>query len=171
MGKKYEKNIKEMQDMVDGNYGGKIQVSMTDTVDVHANRKVGERYFDHDGDEWESRGDHYRVKISKMAPVGLGDNCSDCEKLILKPWDKDVYKWNKRCYYCQIDYEAMLKTKGTWKYWVRLQQLRTLDILEKEAEQLVFEIHEENEKKIYDMSVANAMANANVSMEIKKNKA
>ena len=64
----------------------------------------------------------------------------------------------------------MLNTKGIWKYWVRLQQLRTLDIMEKEAEQLVFQIHDENEKKIFDMSVANAMSNGNVSMEIKKNK-
>ena len=43
----------------------------------------------------------------------------------------------------------LFKTKGIWKYWVRLHQLRTLDILEKEVEQLVFEMHGENQKKIF----------------------
>ena len=75
-----------------------------------------------------------------------------------------------RCFYCQIDFEAMLKTKGTWHYWVRLQQLNNLDVLEKEAEQIVFEIDKERKEKLFDMSVANAISNANLDMTIKKNR-
>ena len=40
----------------------------------------------------------------------------------------------------------------------------------KELEAWIDEQHKLNQKKVYDMSVANAMANENVSMEINKNK-
>ena len=40
MGKKHSKNLSKVQSMVDGTYGGKIQVGAI-PEDVHANRKVG----------------------------------------------------------------------------------------------------------------------------------
>ena len=42
--------------------------------------------------------------------------------------------------------------------------------IDKEIQQQVEEIWKENEKDPFDMSVANAMANENVSMAIKNNK-
>ena len=41
--------------------------------------------------------------------------------------------------------------------------------IEKEMVQWVDELEKQKQEKIFDMSVANAMANSNVSMEIKKN--
>ena len=41
--------------------------------------------------------------------------------------------------------------------------------IEKDMEQWIDEKEKLNKEKIFDMSVANAMANENVSMEIKKN--
>ena len=99
------KNIQKVQDMVDGNYKSKIQIGTHIEKDVHANRKVGDIWTDSDGDQWEQK-EGYRSKVSTLAAKGLGDNCPDCKKLIVKGWDKDSYKWNKRCYYCQIDHEA-----------------------------------------------------------------
>ena len=55
-------------------------------------------------------------------------------------------------------------------FWIRLQQLANMDYIEKELEQWVEEQHKQKQGKIYDMSVANAMANANVEMTINKNK-
>ena len=46
------KNIQKVQDMVDGNFKHKIQSGYI-AEDVHANRKVGERYFDLEDKEWE----------------------------------------------------------------------------------------------------------------------
>jgi len=43
-------------------------------------------------------------------------------------------------------------------------------VLEKEAEQIVFEIDKERKEKLFDMSVANAISNANLDMTIKKNR-
>ena len=46
------KNIQKVKEMLDGNYKNKIQVGHIPD-NVHANREIGERYFDHDGKEWE----------------------------------------------------------------------------------------------------------------------
>ena len=164
--KKYENNLRRVQSALDGNYDRKSQVGYTpDSVD----RKVGDRWVDSDGIEWEQKNGYYS-RVSKIKRGIFSKQCKDCKKnCSLEKRHKDTYNRMGRCYYCQIDFEAMLKTKGIWKYWVRLQQLINLDIIEKEAEQLVFELHEEDKKKIYDMTVANAISNANVSLEIKKN--
>ena len=50
MSEKYEKNIKNLQDMVDGNYKGKIQSGYEAEI-VH--REVGDTWTDSEGDQWE----------------------------------------------------------------------------------------------------------------------
>ena len=81
-----------------------------------------------------------------------------------------------RCYYCQIDFEEDLKCikigkKGNkWQFWVKLQELKRWDAVDREVEQFVMNRYEENKINPFDKSVVNAMANANVSMEINKNK-
>ena len=47
-GEGFGKNLQQVKDMVDGTYGRKI-VSAAIQDDVHSNKEVGERYFDHDG--------------------------------------------------------------------------------------------------------------------------
>ena len=81
MSDKYRKNIENISDMVSGDYKGKIQSGYIGEKEVE--RKVGDKWVDSDGVEWEQK-DGYRSKVSRMASVGLGDNCSSCEKLILK---------------------------------------------------------------------------------------
>ena len=61
------KNIQKVQDMLDGKGMGKIQVGYGDN-DIHANRELGERYFDHDGKEWEKT-NYGRTSVSKLANV------------------------------------------------------------------------------------------------------
>ena len=174
--KKYEKNLQKIQSMVDGTFERhKIQVSMNGK-DIHANRKVGERYFDHDGKEWEYRGDNYRISVSKLPSVGLfSKKCKDCKKPCTKKFDVDTYNRLDRCYHCQMKFELDLQfirigeNGNKWQFWVKLQELRRWDSIDKEVKQLVFDNHEQNKKNPFDMSVANAIANDNVSMEIKKN--
>lgn len=155
--------------MVDGKFNGYTpQVGYGDHESKN-NRSIGDRWIDVDGIEWEQK-DGYYSKVSKVNVGIFSKQCKDCKKncsLIRR--DKDTYNRMSRCYYCQIDFEAMLKTKGTWHFWVRLQQLNNLDVIEKEAEQLVFQLHDDNQEKIFDMSVANAISNANLDLTIKKN--
>tara|TARA_Y100001963_G_scaffold104631_1_gene144274 strand:+ start:52 stop:573 length:522 start_codon:yes stop_codon:yes gene_type:complete len=167
------KNIQKVQDMVDGNFKNKIQSGYVGK-DIHSNRKVGERYFDEDGKEWEYKGNNYRVSINKLPNVGLGDKCSnkECGKLIIKPWDKDVFKADGRCYHCQMNYEIDLKADKPirWFAYRRLKDLQNMISIEKEMEQWVDELEKRNKENPFDMSVANALANGEVEFTINKNK-
>ena len=175
---KYEKNLSKVQDMLDGTYAGKIQSGYVGE-DIHANREVGERYFDSDGNEWENKGKNYRVKISRLPSVGLFDKvCKDCDKPCIKKFDKHTYNRMDRCYNCQVQFEEDLKwdkknkigkNNNKWFFWVKLQQLKRWESIDRDMEQLVEANYQENKKNPFDMSVANAIANANVSMEMKKN--
>ena len=72
-----------------------------------------------------------------------------------------------RCFYCQIDYEAMLKTKpfgeknNLWFFWVKLQRLTRWAAIDREIDQYM-ETYWEEGKNILDKSVANALTNANL---------
>ena len=162
------KNLQKVQDMLDGNHKNKIQVGYSSQDEK---REVGDKWTDSDGNEWEQK-EGYRTKNTNNIRHHSWDNkCSDCKKLIVKAWDKDVYKADGRCYYCQIDFEAELKSKYIkWFAYRRLKDFQNMKSIEKDMEQWINEKHKfEKDEKIFDKSVANAMANDNVEMSIKKN--
>ena len=167
------KNLAKVQDMLDGNYKSKIQVGVGDQ-EVEQVRQVGDKWVDSDGTPWEQR-EGYKVKgrlaTSNVTHQSWDNKCSGCKKLIVKKWDKDTHKADGRCYHCQIDFEAELKTGKPlrWFAYRRLKDLINMTALEKDMEQWVDAITEERKKNPFDMSVANAMANSNVEMSIKKN--
>tara|TARA_B100000287_G_C20353299_1_gene670746 strand:+ start:99 stop:620 length:522 start_codon:yes stop_codon:yes gene_type:complete len=170
MSERYEKNIKKIQDMVDGNHQRKIVVGDA-SVTSNTTRKVGDTWTDSEGYEWEQK-EGFKVKKSSLPSKGVAEECSDCKSFILTKWDKDSYKHNGRCYYCQGDFEAKLRTYPI-KYWAfrRLKMLNLMDGLDEEMTEqinLMHEAQEENKRKHNDMSVANALSNANISMNIKK---
>ena len=174
--KKHEENLKRIQNVLDDKHEGKIQSGYTpDNIEY----KVGDRWTDSDGVEWEQK-NGYRSKVSKMGNVGIfSKQCKDCDKLCTKSFDIDTYNRMNRCYNCQIAFELDLKYNkenrigewgNKWEFWTKLQELKRWDAVDKEVEQFVFNRHEENKINPFDKSVANAMANANISMEINKNK-
>ncbi len=168
---KQSKNLAKVQSMLDGTYGGKIQSGYTPTEEV---RKVGDKWIDSEGYEWEQK-EGFRVKNSVMPAVGMFNHqCKDCGKncspKMAKPWDRDCFKADGRCYYCQLDYEVELKTKPIrWFAYRRLKDLQNMEALEKDMIQWVEEITEMRKQNPFDETIANAMANDNVEMSIKKN--
>ena len=165
---KYSKNLQKVQDMLDGKHERKIQSGYLPTKETH---KVGDIWTDLDGKVWEQK-NGYRTNITKLANKGIVDHrCSDCEKYIVKPWDKEIFKFNDRCYYCQIDFEAELKGTGKFDEWKEAQDKRIkegyIERFEKENEELVKEIA--NLENPFDMTIANALANGEVEMTINKN--
>ena len=164
------KNLQKVQDMLDGNHKNKIQVGGYSKSDEK--REVGDKWTDSDGNEWEQK-DGYRTKnTSNIKHHSWDEKCSGCKKLILKKWDKDTYKADGRCYHCQLNYELDLKFDKPirWFAYRRLKDLKNMDALLDDMEKYIFEKHEfEKNEKIFDKSVANAMANSNVEMSIKKN--
>ena len=172
---KQSKNLAKVQSMLDGTYGGKIQVGQyapTDEV-----RQVGDKWTDSEGYEWEQK-EGFRVKSGgNMISRGMFNHqCKDCGKncspKMAKPWDRDCWKADGRCYYCQMDYEAMLKTGKNqlkWFAYRRLKDLRNMDAIEKDMVQWVEELTEQRKQNPFDETVANALANGEVEMSIKKN--
>jgi hypothetical protein len=167
MAKKHSKNLQKIQDMVDGNFEGNVQVGYGDQEVSY--RKIGDRWTDSDGNVWEQK-NGYAVKNPDKTGRGFGDNCTDCEKLITKHGnggaDRDTYNRFQRCYHCQINFEIDLKSKGKWNDWVVEQEKMRWETVMKEITELTKKNLENNP---FDRSVVNAMANENVSMAIKKN--
>ena len=164
------KNLRKVQDMLDGNYQTKIQVGYGDQeVERH---EVGDKWTDVDGIEWEQK-NGYRIRINnKMANVGIfKGTCKDCDKGILKSWDKDTHKADGRCYHCQLNYELDLQFDKPirWFAYRRLKDFQNMKSIEKDMEQWVDDMTEQRKKNPFDEKVANALANGEVEMTIKKN--
>ena len=169
---KQSKNLAKVQSMLDGTYGGKIQSGYSPTEEI---RKVGDKWTDSEGYEWEQK-EGFRVKNSVMPAVGMFNHqCKDCGKncspKTAKPWDRDTWKADGRCYHCQMNYELDLKFDAPIRLFAyrRLKDLLNMESLQKDMEQWVDEMEKIKNEKVLDMSVANAMANDNVEMTIKKN--
>ena len=165
------KNLRKVQDMLDGNYKNKIQVGYSKT---EQKREVGEKWIDSDGVEWEQK-EGYIYKVPTMPSVGIFPHqCKDCGKncspKTAKPWNRDTYKADGRCYYCQLNYEIDLKSKPIkWFAYRRLKDLKNMDSIEKDMIQWVEEMEKQKNEKVFDDKVANALANGEVEMSIKKN--
>ena len=164
---KQSKNLQKVQDMLDGKHERKIQSGY---LPIEETYKVGDIWTDSDGKKWEQK-NGYRVNITKLADRGIADQCSDCNSYITKPWDKDSFRWNGRCYYCQIDFEAELKGTGKYEEWLKEKGKKFtegwLKKFEEENEELVKEL--ENLENPFSKKIANALSNSNVTMEINKN--
>ena len=169
---KQSKNLAKVQSMLDGTYGGKIQSGYSPTEEI---RNVGDKWTDSEGYEWEQK-EGFRVKNSVMPAVGMFNHqCKDCGKncspKMAKPWDRDCFKADGRCYYCQMDYEQNLRfdSKLRWYAYRRLKDFKNMASIEKDMEHWVDELTEQRKKNPFDEKVANALANGEVSMKIKKN--
>ena len=167
------KNLQKVQDMLDGNYKSKIQSGYS-TVEEH--RKVGDKWTDSEGYEWEQK-EGFKVKSAgNMPAVGMFNHqCKDCGKncspKMAKPWDRDCFKADGRCYYCQMEYEIDLKADKPirWFAYRRLKDLRNMEALENDMIQWVDEMEKTQQKNPFDETVANALANGEVEMTINKN--
>ena len=170
---KESKNLAKVQSMLDGTYGGKIVVGDA-SVGRGEHHKVGDKWTDSEGYEWEQR-DGYQVKKGGSMPsVGMFNHqCKDCGKncspKMAKPWDRDCFKADGRCYHCQLDYEVDLKVKPIrWFAYRRLKDLINMESIEKDMEQWVEEISEQNKKNPFDETIANALANGEVDLQLNK---
>ena len=163
------KNIQKVQDMLDGNYKNKIQVGYSKT---DKKREVGDRWTDSDGITWEQK-EGYFTNVTKLAKRGIWDrHCKDCDKGIVADYDKEIHKADGRCYHCQLNFELDLKFDKPirWFAYRRLKYLQNEDSARKDIEKWIFERHEfRKTEKIFDKKVANALANGEVEMSIKKN--
>ena len=88
-----------------------------------------------------------------------------------KPWDRDTWKADGRCYHCQMNYELDLKFDAPIRFFAyrRLKDLQNMESILKDMEQWVEEKTKLKNEKVFDDKIANALANGEVEMSIKKN--
>ena len=167
------KNLAKVQDMLDGNYKTKIQVGVGDQ-EVEKIRQIGDKWVDSDGTPWEQK-EGYKVKgrlaTSNISHQSWDMKCSGCEKLVVKKWDRDTHKADGRCYHCQLNYEMDLKYDSWLRFFAyrRLKDFKNAKSIEKDMEQWIDEFEKIKNEKVFDKKVANALANGEVEMSIKKN--
>jgi len=174
---KQSKNLAKVQSMLDGTYGGKTIVGDA-SVGREQTRAIGDTWTDSEGYEWEQK-DGYQVKKGGSMPaVGMFNHqCKDCGKncspKMAKGWDRDCWIADGRCYYCQVNFELDLSFDKPirWFAYRRLKDLKNMEAIEKDMEHWIEEMTKDKEKNPFDETVANALANGEVSMQINKNKA
>ena len=169
---KDSKNLAKVQSMLDGTYGGKIQSGYS-TVQEH--HKVGDTWTDSEGYEWEQK-DGYQVKKGGSMPaMGMFNHqCKDCDKncspKMAKPWDRDTWKADGRCYHCQMNYEMDLSFDKPirWFAYRRLKDLINMESIEKDMIQWIEEMEKNRKENPFDETVANALANGEVDLQLNK---
>tara|TARA_X000001382_G_scaffold10684_2_gene7304 strand:+ start:322 stop:864 length:543 start_codon:yes stop_codon:yes gene_type:complete len=169
MSKKLEQNLSKVRDMLAGNNNSKIIVGGSSVGTSHMDgRQEGERWTDLEGKEWEKKNGIIK-NVRRMPDVGIfSKKCKDCGRDCSRVHKKqphfDTWKRFERCFYCQINYETLLKSKSIgengnkWQFWVKLQMLQRWDAIDQEVQHLVFE---NSNVKHNDKALTNALANEN----------
>jgi len=146
-------SVEKTQNKINQLFKPKVQVGYNSpTVNQ---RKEGEEWTDARGRTWKIE-NKQRKQITKIPPRGF-DKCLDCNKLILKKMDQDTWNRMARCYYCQVNFEAHLKTINKWGEWVNEQeQARWKSV----TEELTDALRSESERlPDFDPTLANAITN------------
>ena len=169
---KESKNLAKVQSMLDGTYGGKTQVGYSNVEEV---RKVGDTWTDSEGYEWEQKDGYQVKKAGSMPAVGMFNHqCKDCGKncspKMAKPWDRDTWKADGRCYHCQMNFEIdlQIESKLKWFAYRRLKDFVNMEALEKDMIQWIDEMEKTRKENPFDEKVANALANGEVDMQLNK---
>ena len=170
--RRHEKNLAKVQSMIDGTYSseyGKLQVGQYEPTKEET-RKVGDKWVDSDGVQWEQK-QGFKVKGKMRRHYSWDQNCKDCgtncgsTKGELHNRNNKTFIRMGRCYYCQIDFEAKLKSKRIGDnnnkhfFWVKLMTIKRWLEMEKEANERMIQIFDTNTS---NKAIDNALANANI---------
>lgn len=100
----------------------KISVGYTENnKEEQITRKVGDKWFDSDGNEWEQK-DGYKLKLGKVWQQELHEylnsfpNCpkETCTCGMPKKIDQKMKKIHGMCFDCVIDMEHKIRLEGKW---------------------------------------------------------
>jgi len=100
----------------------KIQVGYTEeNKEDNTSRKIGNKWFDEDGNEWEQR-NGYKIKLGKEWQQELHEylntfpNCPNetCACGMPKKIDEKMKRIHGMCFDCVIDMEHKIRLEGKW---------------------------------------------------------
>lgn len=95
------------------------------TPPTKVDRKVGERWVDEDGKEWEQR-NGFSVSIPKIDREELAESgvlmprfCPKCNKPMNRELDQKMWRFNGFCMDCTAEWETEMQIAGTYKEYER----------------------------------------------------
>lgn len=115
-----KKNVDIVRDYLNGERPF-IQVGYTGDKDKYIIRKVGERWTDSSGKEWEQKeyGPAAVTKVSDIIREETMQKCSCCNREIR--WgtkqDRKMFYKTQKCFDCIIEEETQLRLKGKFKLY------------------------------------------------------
>jgi hypothetical protein len=121
-------NINDVKNLVNGQHESqqKIQVGYGGEIKDEPIRKVGDKWFDEDGNEWEQR-EGYKIKLGKEWQQELHQylntfpNCRKevCTCTMPKNIDEKMKSIHGMCLDCVVSLEHKLRLEGKWDEYER----------------------------------------------------
>lgn len=115
-----KKNIDIVRDYLAGERPV-IQVGYTGDINKYIIRKVGEKWTDSSGKEWEQK-EHGPVAVTKVSDIireEMNQRCECCKREIR--WgsrqDRKIFYRTKKCLDCLVEEETQLRIKGKFKLY------------------------------------------------------
>jgi hypothetical protein len=120
----------------------KVTVGYTEEdKESNVSRKIGDKWFDSDGNEWEQR-NGYTIKLGKVWQQELHEylnsfpNCpkETCTCGIPKKLDQKMKRIHGMCFDCVIDMEHKIRLEGKWDEYEKIKVKQNALAWLKEAE-------------------------------------
>jgi len=129
-------------------FSDKIVVSMHDTKDIHADRKIGDIWEDEDGKKWTINRNGTRVAITKIGYVGrMPMFCPDCKRIMKGKADSRMWILKGSCHVCVATVETALRANGEYEEYERNKVKANVEAWIKDMEQMLVEWQAESSKE------------------------
>jgi hypothetical protein len=121
-------SIKDVENLLKGTHESQntIQVGFDGEVKEHISRKVGDRWFDEDGNQWEQK-EGYKIKLGKEWQQELHQylnsfpNCRKevCTCTMPKNLDEKMKVIHGMCFDCVVEMEHKIRLEKRWDEYER----------------------------------------------------
>lgn len=117
-------NLNDVKKLLVGEHESQNKVSVGydgDKQEDNITRKIGDRWFDVDGNEWEQK-NGYKIKLGKEWQQELHQylntfpNCrkENCTCMFPKKIDEKMRRIHGMCFDCVVDMEHKIRLEGKW---------------------------------------------------------
>jgi hypothetical protein len=124
-----EKDVNRLRNLVQGKHGSKSQVSIGFTKGQEGPHSEGDIWVE--GDKTWTIKEGIKQNVTKLDAARESVNfpifCPSCKKPMKPHLDKKWFNMYKRCFNCQIDFEAAIRREGLWEEYTKLTINSDLD--------------------------------------------
>ena len=147
-------SIQDVKKLLDGKHESQNKIAVGyvgDNVEEKISRKIGDKWFDEDGNEWEQK-KGYKIKLGKEWQQELHEylnsfpNCQKetCTCGMPKKIDQKMKRIHGMCFDCVVDMEHKIRLEGKWdeyeKRKVKENALAWLKEAEKDKDAIASEL-------------------------------